>query len=193
MSEFPAVSDARNDVMPALVLTAVALLDITMSYLLACHAHASPALERRHGTQQLDDFDDFSAPTGGSAGQGDFLARERELLGDEFGPTPTDLPSTGDFDEKPSRSSFPALDGDDSDNKPAASRPSNDFISSFERDQPAAPAASSISAKVEEDDDDDAHDDAMLHADINKFQTQYPDLQVYPAVDQQQQQSQQVS
>lgn len=66
-------------------------------------------------------------------------------------------------------------------------------MSSFERDPapaaPAAPATSSISAKVEDDDDDD-HDDAMLHADINKFQTQYPDLQVYPAVDQSSQQHQ---
>jgi hypothetical protein len=64
-------------------------------------------------------------------------------------------------------------------------------MSTFERDQPAtAPLASnSVSAKVE-DDDDDEHNDSMLHADINKFQTQYPDLQIYPPVDQQQQQSQ---
>lgn len=65
-------------------------------------------------------------------------------------------------------------------------------MSSFERDPTptaAAPANSSISAKVEDHDDDD-HDDAMLHADINKFQTQYPDLQVYPAVDQSSQQHQ---
>lgn len=134
--------------------------------------------------RQLDDFDDFSAPAGGA--QGDFLARERELLGDEFGPTPTNIPSSGDFENKP-RTSFPSLDGDDDGLNtasnaapPSASRPSNDFVSSFEREQPAA---SSVSAKVEEDDE---HDDAMLHADINKFQTQYPDLQVYPAVDQQQ-------
>lgn len=140
---------------------------------------------------QLDDFDDFSTPAAGGAAQGDFLARERELLGDEFGPTPTNIPTAGDFDEKP-RTSFPALDGNGDDDiltsppaaSASASRPSNDFMSSFERDQPAAPSASqSISAKVEEDDGDD--DDAMLHADINKFQTQYPDLQVYPAVDQQ--------
>lgn len=151
--------------------------------------------------QQLDDFNDFSSPSGGGGGgaQGDFLARERELLGDEFGPTPTGIPSAGDFedDDKKARSSFPELDGDDFKSPPATStgRPSNDFMSSFERDSPAAPAAAAstgsgpslTSAKVEEDDDDDGIS-AGLQQDINKFQSQYPDLQVYPPADQQQQQ-----
>jgi hypothetical protein len=170
MSEFPAVSGR---------------VPCTLRRWGAC-LHCSDALYTMQ-CMQLDDFDDFSAPAGAAGAQGDFLARERELLGDEFGPTPTNIPSTADFEDKP-RTSFPSLDGGDSDDilksPPAAghsSRPSNDFMSTFERDQPAAaaPASNSVSAKVE---DDDEHDDSMLHADINKFQTQYPDLHQVGAV-----------
>jgi len=128
----------------------------------------------------LDDFNDFSAPSGDS--QGDFLARERELLGDEFGPTPTGVPNASEFNDQQhqSKGSFPELDdmGSSSNSKTPASAPSDDFMSSFERDPApaAAPAATSHSASVAVDDDDD--DDAA----VQQFQSQYPDVQIYPPV-----------
>ena len=138
---------------------------------------------------QLDDFNDF-APSSGAAsggGQGDFLARERELLGDEFGPTPTGLPSSSDFNEK--SSGFPEFES----SAPSAtqnSRPSSDFVSSFERDPPKQQSASVAIDDDDEDEDDlvggggaaavGGNDDA-----VQQFQSQYPDLDLYPAQPQQ--------
>lgn len=131
---------------------------------------------------QLDDFNDFSgAPASGGGSQSDFLARERELLGDEFGPTPAGLPNASDFNEKQtsSGSGFPALDDDilsGGSPAPAAaannqqSRMSNDFLSSFERDPPAK--QTSVAVENDEDEDDD----------LNKFQNQYPDIAPYQPV-----------
>lgn len=147
----------------------------------------------------LDDFNDFSAgPTSSSAAgqQGDFLARERELLGDEFGPTPTGLPSASDFQDPPSasRSHFPELDDAAGAASATAARPSNnDFVSSFQRDP--APSAKPNSASVAIDDDDDDNDlmgggapaaPATEREDdsaVQQFQSQYPDLQLYPPQD----------
>lgn len=140
--------------------------------------------------QQLDDFNDYSAPSGGS--QGDFLARERELLGDEFGPTPTDLPSASEFEDKPKGSSttFPELDdmpssGAAAPSTTAAKTANDDFMSSFERDPaPEEPSSSTGSAQKSQNatvvtDDGDDQDDA-----VQQFESQYPDVQIYPAVQQ---------
>ena len=139
---------------------------------------------------QLDDFNDFAAPSGGS--QSDFLARERELLGEEFGPTPGGLSSANDFNEKPRGSSaFPSLDDDDDLGRTSspkvtsptsssaarhAAKPSSDFVSSFQRDPPpAVKPSSSVAIANDDEDGDNDNDTAMLH-----FQSQYPDLQPYP-------------
>ena len=147
---------------------------------------------------QLDDFNDFSAgPTSSSAAgqQGDFLARERELLGDEFGPTPTGLPSASDFQDpsSASRSHFPELDDAAAPSNGAARPASNDFVSSFQRDPAPSAKPNSASVAIDDDDDDDdlmgggaraapaaeREDDSA----VQQFQSQYPDLQLYPPQD----------
>lgn len=143
----------------------------------------------------LDDFNEFSGPSSGD--QGDFLARERELLGDEFGPTPTNVPNVSELSKGSGGAAGAFPDLDDEFGGPAPSRlaggnNSNDFVSSFERDPPKN--SNSASVAIGDDDDDDA--DLMGGAGsggndeaVQQFTSQYPDLQLYPAQDQYQQQA----
>lgn len=150
--------------------------------------------------RQLDDFNDFAGSAGGSGNgggggaQGDFLARERELLGDEFGPTPAGLPSSSDFDSSGSASRFPELDIAPT-AAAAASRPSSDFVSSFERDPPKKSKPQQASVAFDDDEDDEDHQlPAGGNDEVQQFQSNYPDLDLYPAQQAapQQQQQQQV-
>ena len=103
------------------------------------------------------------------------------------------MPSASDFQEpsSASRSHFPELDDAAS---TGAGRPSNnDFVSSFQRDPAPSAKPNSASVAIDDDDDDDdlmgggpraapaaeREDDSA----VQQFQSQYPDLQLYPPQD----------
>lgn len=120
---------------------------------------------------QLDD--DFGASTGAGGGT-DWLAREREMLGDTFGDAPAN--SNTDFDH--ASSAFPSLDDDDEDSgfappvqqqqqpqqQQQRTQQRSDFVNSFERDPVPAPNVS-----------------VTGHDELSAFENQFPEVDTAPA------------
>jgi len=101
------------------------------------------------------------------------------------------LPSSSDFTDGNAgggSGGFPEFES----SAPATSnsRPSNDFVSSFERDPPKQQKQATVAIDDDEDDDDAPGGGSGGNDAVQQFQSQYPDLDLYPAQTSQPQQSQ---